>query len=244
MSAAHSPGIFLSVRRCWHDERALHGFWPAARSLAIHIWEFLRESTPAQRRLRYGDEAYDWDFRVDTTRANLAWRERLLGHFYCAYQATEPAHFTEMMASLQIDFPAFTFIDVGSGKGRVLMMASDHPFRRILGIELLPALHRVAEENLSAYKSSSQRCFKVESRLGDAREFVFPAEPTVLYLFHPLTETAFSEVIASLNRSLSENPRPVYVVYQNPLLETILLHGRSFQKIAGNHQHSIFRHLP
>ena len=74
-----------------------------------HLWEFLRESTPAQRRLRYGDEEYDWDFRVDTTRANLAWRERLLGHFYCAYQATEPAHFTEMMASLQIDFPAVYF---------------------------------------------------------------------------------------------------------------------------------------
>ena len=125
------------------------------------------------------------------------------------------------------------------------MMASDYPFRRILGIELLPALHRVAEENLSAYKSELAALLSKWSP-GSAMlaNLFFPPSRRCSILFHPLTETAFSEVIASLNRSLSENPRPVYVVYQNPLLETILLHGRSFQKIAGNHQHSIFRHLP
>ena len=54
-----------------------------------------------------------------------------------------------MMSSLKLDFQEFTFIDIGSGKGRVLMMAADYPFRRILGIELLPDLHRAAQENLN-----------------------------------------------------------------------------------------------
>lgn len=228
------------MRRSWKEDRARYGFRSAARNFANHIREFLWESTPAQRRLRYGDEQYDWDFRVDTTRANLNWQERLLGQFLSAYQATEPAIFPEMMASLKIDFSEFTFIDIGSGKGRVLLMAADYAFRRILGIELLPALHRVAQQNLSAYKSDSQRCFKVEAMCGDARDFVFPAEPTVLYLFHPLTETAFIEVIANLNKSLAENPRTVYVLYHNPLLEHVIEQHPAFRKIEGSHQYSVF----
>ncbi len=42
-----------------------------------------------------------------------------------------------MMAALPIEFNQFTFIDLGSGKGRTLLMASDFPFRKILGVEIL-----------------------------------------------------------------------------------------------------------
>ena len=229
------------MSQSWREELAHHGFWTTVRSFASRFWEFARESTPAQRRLRYGDAEYDWDYRVDTTSATVGWRERLLGEFHSAYQPTEPAFFKEMMGSLNIDFQEFTFIDVGSGKGRVLLMAADYPFRRILGIELLPALDRVAQENLSAYESDSQKCFAVEAVCGDAREFNFPNGPIVLYLFNPLPERALIEVMANLDRSLSEHPRMVYVIYHNPLLEHVLAKNPSFTKIGGSHQYSIFR---
>ena len=87
---------------------------PTARSFATHAWQFLRESTPAQRRRRYGDAEYDWDYRVDTTSATVGWRDRLLGHFHSPYQPSEPALFREMIATLKIDFQEFTFIDIGS----------------------------------------------------------------------------------------------------------------------------------
>ena len=106
------------------------------------------------------------------------------------------------MASLEIDFQPFTFIDIGSGKGRVLLMAADYPFRRVLGVELFPSLNRIAQKNLSSYKSESQCCFVLETICGDAREFVFPPEPIVLYLFNPLPESALIEVVANLEHSL------------------------------------------
>ena len=146
-----------------------------------------------------------------------------------------------MIASLNIDFEDFTFIDVGSGKGRVLLMAADYPFRRILGIELLPALHRVAQENLSVYKNDSQRCFAVQSVCGDARTFFFPPDPTVLYLFNPLPEAGLIEVLNNLDHSLGQYPRVVYVLYHNPVLENALAKYPAFNKIVGNHQYSIFR---
>ena len=162
MLSAQDPGLLSTMSRSWKAGVARDGFLATLRSFAGHLWEFVRESTPAQRRSRYGDAEYDWDHRVDTTSATVGWRERLLGHFHSPYQPTEPALFAEMMAGLKIDFQRFTFIDMGSGKGRVLLMAANYPFRRILGVELLPALDRVAQENLNVYKSDSQQCFLLE----------------------------------------------------------------------------------
>ena len=78
-------------------------------------------------------------------------------------------------------------IDLGSGKGRVLLMASNYPFHRIVGVELLPELHRIAMKNVKAYKSSLPRCFALECVVGDALDFVFPVEPTVALFVQSVT---------------------------------------------------------
>ncbi len=241
MTDRQTPGLLSNIRQWWKENLACCGFLPTARSFAGHLWEFMRESTPAQRRQRYGDAEYDWDYRVNTTSATVGWRERLLGQFHSAYQPTDPALFNEMMSGLKISFREFTFIDMGSGKGRVLLMAADYPFHRIVGVELFPALHRVAQENLKAYHSDSQRCFTLETVCGDAREFVFPPEPILLYLFNPLPERALIDVITNLDHSLGQSPRVVYVLYHNPLLEHVLIRHPAFSKIGGNGLYSLFR---
>jgi SAM-dependent methyltransferase len=238
------PGLAPTIHNWWKENSARHGFSSTLKRFIAILWEFARESTPSRRRQRYGDVEYDWDFRVDTTSATVGWRDRLLGLFHSPYQPTEPALFHEMLASLvlaspKIDFREFTFIDIGSGKGRALLMAADYPFRRILGIELLPKLHRVATENLRKYKSESQQCFAVECVAGDASEFVFPPEPTVLYLFNPLPESGLNRMLGNLERSLREHPRPVFVLYHNPVLEHVVSRNAGFQRLAGTHQYSI-----
>jgi SAM-dependent methyltransferase len=243
--SASGPGIVSTIRDWWKDNSARDGFASTLKRFASTLWEFARESTPARRRQRFGDIDYDWDYRVDTTSATVGWRDRLLGMFHSPYQPTEPALFREMVASLtqanpNINLHEFTFIDIGSGKGRVLLMAADYPFRRILGVELMPDLHRVAKENIGKYKSDSQQCFAVECFLGDASEFIFPTEPTVLYLFNPLPESGLAKMISNLEQSLREHPRPVFVLYHNPLLERVLTQSGTLQKIVGTPQYSIF----
>jgi len=231
------------------ENSARDGFFYTAKRFISTLWEFARESTPARRQQRYGDVDYDWDFRVDTTGATMGWRDRLLGAFHSPYQPTEPALFREMLESLiqanpKMDFREFTFIDIGSGKGRALLMAADDPFRRILGIELLPELHRIAKENIGKYKSDSQQCFAIDCLLGDASAFAFPPEPTVLYLFNPLPESGLARMISNLEHSLREHPRQVFVLYHNPLLERVLTRSAAFNRIAGTHQYSIFAETP
>jgi SAM-dependent methyltransferase len=239
------PELVSTIRQWWNENSSRDGFFSTSRRFVSTLWEFVRESTPSRRRQRYGDVEYDWDFRVDTTGATVGWRDRLLGQFHSPYQPTEPALFREMLdrlieANPKIDFREFTFVDIGSGKGRALLMAADYPFRRVVGIELLPRLHRVAKENVGKYKSNSQQCFRIDCVLGDACDFPFPPEPTVLYLFNPLPGSGLAKMISNLEGSLREHPRPVFVLYHNPLLEAVLTRSTVLQKIAGTQQYSIF----
>ena len=90
----------------------------------------------------------------------------------------------------------------------------------MLGIELLPELNRVAEENILRYPA--RRCQWVQAICADASDFQFPSQPLVVFLFNPLPESGLRKLIGNLEYSLRENPRPVYVVYSNAMLENIV----------------------
>jgi hypothetical protein len=232
--------FWRALRSWWREQEREKGARSTTRVLAGNLWAFVRDSTPERRRQRYGDMEYDWEHRVNTTSGTVGWRARLLGLFHSPYQPTDPALFREMMASLPIAFDQFTFIDFGSGKGRTLLMASEYPFMRIVGVELIAELHRAAEQNIRQYHSSTQRCAQIESVLADARDFELPEEPLVLYLFNPLPEHALSDVVQRLGNSLAQTPRPVWVVYHNPLLEPALATSGFLQKAGGTPQYSVY----
>jgi SAM-dependent methyltransferase len=234
------PKLSSSLARWLRENRTADGWLIASRRLAGLFWEFLRDSVPDRRRRRYGDVDYDWDYRVDTTSATVGWRSRLLGMLHSPYQATDPHLFREMIENMNIDLGRFVFVDIGSGKGRALLMAAEYSFRRIIGIELLPELHQVAQENISRFKSDRQRCFALEAICSDAADFAFPSDPFVIYLFNPLPETRLVAFVANLEDSLKQNPRSVYVLYHNPLLEHVLVSKEWLKKIGGTHQYSIF----
>jgi SAM-dependent methyltransferase len=243
-SASSRTSLSRSAWRWWNDVAEREGRLAATGQFLAAIWEFIRDSTPERRRQRYGDAEYDWDHRVNTTSAGVGWHNRLLGVFHSPYQPTEPDLFREMLEALKqqshSDLRDFVFVDLGSGKGRTLLMASDYPFRRIVGVELLPALHQAAQENLSRYRSESQKCFALESICADATEFPFPAEPMVLYLFNPFPESGLRRMMANLERSLREDPRALYVLYHNPLLEHVLSGGAGLRRLHATLQYAVY----
>lgn len=242
MPATLKENLSLSrvVRDWWREGQARAGFWRTLKVFVSEMVYFLRDSTPARQRQRYGDIDFDWEHRVDTTSATVGFRARLLGTFHSLYQATEPNTFHEMMAALPIDFRQFTFIDLGSGKGRTLLMASAYPFAKIMGVELFPQLHRIAEKNIRDYRSDSQKCFSICTVVANAKEFVFPVEPLVLYLFNPFAESVLERVIANLESSFQQHPRPLYVVYHNPLLEPVLARSAVLKKLGDYPQYVVY----
>jgi hypothetical protein len=83
----------------------------------------------------------------------------------------------------------------------------------------------------------------MESRCADAREFEFPLEPILLYLFNPLFESALEQVMANLTRSLQENPRDAFVLYHNPLLAHVMEQQQGWTKLAGASQYAVYRYF-
>jgi hypothetical protein len=250
LNEAHNRIVFLSlgnltlgsaIRRWWREQRQAASFFAAVRGLIALGFEFLRDSLPDRKRQRYGDVDYDWECRVDTTSANVGWRARLMGVLNSAYQPIEPELFREIMNLLAIDFSQFTFVDIGSGKGRALLLASEYAFRRVLGIELLPELNLIAQENIGKFSGRNLRCGPIVAVCGEATEFVFPEGPLVILLNNPLPHAGLRKMISNLEGSLREEPRPMLVIYANPLLEQVIIDRPVFQKIAGTHQYAVFR---
>jgi SAM-dependent methyltransferase len=240
VSSGFPQQFWKAFRDWWREQARDRGTVGAASLLLRNLWGFARDSTPERRRQRFGDMDYDWENRVNTTSGTVSWQARLLGLVHSPYQPTEPTLFHEMMASLPIEFEQFTFVDIGSGKGRTLLMASKYPYKKIVGVELIAELHRAAVENIGAYKNATQRCSHVEAICMDACDFPLPAEPLVLYLFNPLPERGLKHVVASLEKSLKANPRPVYVIYHNPLLDHLLRESGVFGRVGGTEQYSIY----
>ena len=222
----------------WNQSVERAGFPGALQHVAREMWDFLRELAPSRQRQRYGDIDFDWEHRVDTTEATVSLRNRLLGVFLSAYQPTAPEAFHEMIGQMGIDYSQFTFIDLGSGKGRTLLMASEYPFQRILGVEILPDLHHIALENIARYKGGVGD--RVHSIRADARSFDFPPDPSVVFLFNPFPETVLEEVLGQLIKSLAEHERTVYLIYHNPVLELVLANKPGFHMVRRADQYSIY----
>jgi hypothetical protein len=105
----------------------------------------------------------------------------------------------------------YTFVDMGSGKGRVLALAAAHGFRRVVGIEFAHELHEIALRNASA---AATRGLVFEPTLGDSGAFEFPDAPLVIHFNNPFAEDVMVRVLANLTTSYRSSPRRVVVVYQ------------------------------
>lgn len=236
-SKSHSEGPFTWLR----DSLRHRGAGGSLRYYGRELVDMLRDLTPERRKSRYGDIDFDFDHGVDTTWATVTLRTRIREWLSGGqYQPSEPTLFREIIESLPVRPDGFTFIDLGSGKGRTLLMASSFPFRRIIGMELLGELNAIAAQNIVRYHSDGQRCFAIETHAGDARYFEFSAEPSVLYLFNPFPRHIWREVLANLRESLRSAPRQVFVIYHNPVHEDILNAQPWLREARRTHQFVIY----
>jgi SAM-dependent methyltransferase len=146
---------------------------------------------------------------------------------YRSFRAVHPfdERFGAMLEQLHLDFQRFRFVDLGSGKGRALLLASDYPFREIIGVELSPELDRIARSNIARYSEAKGGLLPdtpVISMQGDATDFAWPPGPLIVYMWNAFTEPVMERVFRNLESSLKEEPRELYVVYVHPELESML----------------------
>jgi len=164
---------------------------------------------------------FDWRHHVRTTgelmvpEMDAVTSDTALAGFY---YPSHPRSGRRILSLLPIENHAdYTFIDLGSGKGLMLLLAAEYPYRAVRGVEFSRKLHAIAAQNVASYRNPRQRCFDVESVNVDAREYEFPLTPLVIYLFNPFRHELLGRVLEKLDASIAAAPRDVIVVYLNPL---------------------------
>jgi SAM-dependent methyltransferase len=129
-----------------------------------------------------------------------------------AYLGTAPSALRQAIAALPIQPEQFTFVDLGCGKGRALMVAADFPFRHLIGVEFVRDLCAVAQANIALKPDWAARISILHH---DATTVTYPETPLVIYLFDPFLDPVLRKVLANLQRQLSRNPRETYILYAN-----------------------------
>ena len=157
------------------------------------------------------------------------------------YQPTPPQLFKEMLAYLPTCVEDFVFVDFGSGKGRILLLAAELPFKKVIGIEFSEQLNQIARNNMRATKNKTVRCSQVTSICMDAVDYEIPIEPTVCFFFNPFEELVMKRVVEQIERSLRILPRAIYILYYNPECNRLFQESKCFAEIKSTKDYRIYK---
>jgi SAM-dependent methyltransferase len=209
----------------------LHGPTGAAKN----GWRAFRASLRADE-VEAVDQAFDLQVGTDTAgivrleNLSIDSPNRMLG---VRYQASEPESFRRTIASLPLRHEEYVFVDVGSGKGRALLLASEFPFKRIVGVEFSDELNAIARDNIASFPREAQRCGDIEIVCEDAAEFELPAEPLVLYFYNPFHEPVMRAVMRRVTESLDDDQRPVFVILTRTTPLATVVEDAGFVRVTG-----------
>jgi len=157
------------------------------------------------------------------------------------YQASDPIILRELFSELPIDPNDFTFIDLGSGKGRALLLASMAGFREAIGVEFSKNLFDISNSNILLYRKNYPNHPPVECVLQDAMEFQFPDSDLVIYLYNPFGEAALQTVINNIRDAQLRYKREIYVLYFNNEHDELLSQNDGFHLIRELRNASVYK---
>ncbi len=153
-----------------------------------------------------------------------------------AYFAVAPSVFQEMIVRWRQCRPvapidAYKFVDIGAGMGRAMLLAAAYPFRAVLGVEMHPALARIARRNLALWRSTGRTRVPMRLACRDAVEFPLPAGPCVAFLFNPFGAPVLRRLLHAWSKRLANRPRQLDILYVNNEQEKVLAREPGFQRL-------------
>lgn len=149
--------------------------------------------------------------------------------FATHYEATPVEDATRLLDTSPLLPERTTFVDIGSGMGRVVLLAAQRPFRQIVGVEISPALHEIAKDNRNKFPSELLACRDVRLVRADASAFAFPRGDLLVYLYNPFRAEVLEPI---LDRLIATANREVVVLYHTPLEHDAIEARDAFDCIA------------
>jgi SAM-dependent methyltransferase len=152
------------------------------------------------------------------------------------YEATPVGDLSALLEPVPFALESATFVDLGSGMGRAVLEAATFPFRQIVGVEISPALHEIARDNLAAY-AGMRRCKDVRLVRADATRFALPPGNLVAYLYNPFRGAVLEAVVERLAARSAET----VVVYHTPVERHAFDATAAFELLAETPRGLVYR---
>jgi hypothetical protein len=187
---------------------------------------------------------FDWRHDVRTcgsVNLNLLTIQSHNKKYGVIYSPSHPKFLFQVIGSLDIDYRQYVFIDLGSGKGRVLLVASEFPFQQIIGVEFAQELHQVASNNVRRYRSLSQKCRDIRCLHQDAVEFMIPPLPAVVYVFNSFKPEVLVPVLRNIQASLNLHRRDILFLYSSAFHGHLVEGETMLRCIARCTYHDVYR---
>ncbi|MGI4866479.1 MAG: class I SAM-dependent methyltransferase [Janthinobacterium lividum] len=206
-------------------------------------WRFSPQRLLLRRQDARDDREFDERYGIDSAPAfvDLAdvQGDNFDGRYF--YLATTVAKFRRMLARLKVKHEDFTFIDLGSGKGRTVLLAGERPFKRVIGVEYSRVLHEIAQQNIEKYPLKKAGSF--EAVLSDVMAYDFPPGPLVVYNYNSFGDEVLTRMLENLDRSAQAQQRPIFLIflslgYFNPAGEEA---GLAYGETLLNRHHFVLR---
>jgi SAM-dependent methyltransferase len=184
---------------------------------------------------------FDTEFGVRTS-GLVAGRHLTTGHRHdrhaTAYFGVAPSVFRSLVRRWRRTVPAArvgetTFVDLGAGMGRAMLLASEIGFRSVIGVELHAGLARIARRNLKAWRAKGRERSRMRVVESDAVEFGLPDGPLVILLFNPFGAAVLRRLLKAWKKELAGRERQVDILYVNPEQEAVLESERGWTRQFG-----------
>ncbi|MGI9259553.1 MAG: class I SAM-dependent methyltransferase [Gammaproteobacteria bacterium] len=143
------------------------------------------------------------------------------------YVPTKPEVIRHICRTIPGDRNDYIFLDLGSGRGRALLVASDFPFKEIIGVEVSPMHNKIAQENITKYRPNSQRCTAISSICANVLDYQFPSSDLIIYLYQPFDDPVLRQVLLNLEETIGDS-HCVYLCYSAPWARVGMLQQQSY----------------
>jgi hypothetical protein len=193
---------------------ARNGVWGTIK-LFLYNLAILATGRTQEHRYVY-DQSFDLQYGVHTGGVvELDEMENPAGPLENAgrYEAIDPAWFDDLISKTGIEnVEEFQLLDIGSGKGRVLMLGALAGFRSIIGVEIDEGLHISASRNMEIFNRHAPLANFALHNV-DIRDFDIPLGPMLCFANNPVSQPLFQQFVTKIEESLSAHPRAFVFVY-------------------------------
>ncbi len=157
-------------------------------------------------------DSFDLRHGTDTGGIEPLWKFHIRSpnrSFGFCYQPTDEKELVDAVNFLNEDLQSFTFFDLGCGKGRALLVASNLGFEQVIGVEFARELADIAKANLEKMRIANATVIQ-----SDAADFHFPNNDIVVFLNNPFGREVMRKVVANLRTVRAGR---LYVIYRVPM---------------------------